>query len=79
VTSGSSPPGSRIKTKKSQVWWSILVIPAAHEVKAGESWDQASLGKISRRTYLKNKIQTKGLGGAAQMAEHLPSTYEALG
>jgi hypothetical protein len=42
-----------------QVWWCMSVIPATREVAVGES--QPAPGKVSLRTYLKNKLKQKGM------------------
>jgi hypothetical protein len=51
------------------MYWSKPIIPAAWEVEVGGSLFEASLGKISMRLYLKNKLNTKdrGLGLRSRM------------
>jgi outer membrane receptor for ferrienterochelin and colicin len=44
------------------VWWCTPVIPATQEVKTEGSKLEASLGQVSTRPYLKNKLKAKGLG-----------------
>jgi hypothetical protein len=41
------------------VWWFTLIILATQEIEVGGLWFKTSLGKISVRLYLKNKLKTK--------------------
>jgi hypothetical protein len=55
------------------------VVSATLEVEIGGSWSEASQGKVSARPYLTlNNLKAKGLGGMAQVIEHLPSKLKAL-
>jgi hypothetical protein len=38
------------------------VSPAIWEVEVGESWVEASMGKVSVRAYLRNTLKAEGLG-----------------
>jgi hypothetical protein len=55
------------------------VIPATGEAEVGGLWSQTVLGK-SMRPYPKvgGELKQKGVGGASQMVECLPSKHKAL-
>jgi hypothetical protein len=40
----------------------MLAIPATQEAEGGGSQSEAGLGKVSSRSYLKNKLKAKGWG-----------------
>jgi hypothetical protein len=44
------------------VWWYIPVIPTTQEMEVKESLFKSSPGKVSMRSYLKNKLKAKGAG-----------------
>jgi hypothetical protein len=54
------------------------VIPATWEAEEGESRFKAILGKVSMRPYLKNKLNTKALGGVAQVEDCLLTKHKVL-
>jgi hypothetical protein len=53
------------------VWWYVAIIPAT-QVEVGLSWFEASLGRVSLRPYLENKVKAKRASGMAQVTECLP-------
>jgi hypothetical protein len=42
----------------------MSVVPATHREETGGSQGKTSLGKVSRRPYLKKKLKVKGLGAS---------------
>jgi hypothetical protein len=49
------------------------VAPATQKGEVGGSWCEAGPSKVSRRSYLKNKLTAKGLGSGGLSGRVLPT------